>query len=320
MKQVRIHQFGGPEVLKLEEVPNLSVSEGQVLVQIKAIGINPYEAYIRAGQYGTHHAFPLVLGQDAAGIVLKVGAGVTRVKAGDRIYTAGSLSGCYAEQALCHEDQVCILPKNLSFEEGAGIYVPYQTAYWAIVNKARVIPGELVLVHGASGAVGIALIQLARLLKFKCIGTAGSEEGLKLIRQQGVLEAFNHQTASYIDQIWQWTEKKGVAVTFEMLANANLPKDFQISAMYGRIVIIGSRGPVEINGRDLMSRDLSLYGMSGFNIPTQEKSRIYEALHAGMELGVLRPVIRKTFPLSQAAAAHELILKPGAYGKIVLIP
>ena len=156
MKAIRIHEFGPPEVLKLEEVPDPKPGPGQVVVKIHAVGVNPVETYIRSGIYPKPPT-PFTPGADGAGVIEAVGEGVTRVKVGDRVYTAGSLTGTYAEKALCKETQVRHLPQRASFAQGAAMFVPYGTAYRSLFQRAHAAPGEVVFVHGASGGVGIAV-------------------------------------------------------------------------------------------------------------------------------------------------------------------
>ncbi|HVG18449.1 MAG TPA: alcohol dehydrogenase catalytic domain-containing protein, partial [Blastocatellia bacterium] len=162
MRAIRVHESGGPEVLKLEDVPDLKPGPGQVLVRVRAAGVNPVDTYIRAGTHAVKPALPYTPGMDAAGDVEAVGEGVTRVAIGDRVYVARTLTGAYAEQALCNESQVHPLPRHISYSQGAAVNVPYATAYRALFQRAKAVAGESVLVHGASGGVGIASVQLAR--------------------------------------------------------------------------------------------------------------------------------------------------------------
>ena len=154
MKAIRVHEFGGPEVMKLEDVPDLTPAPGQVVVSVKAVGVNPVDTYVRSGAYAAKPLLPYTPGMDAAGTVEAVGEGVESVKVQERVYVAGTLSGAYAEQALCDASQVHRLPERVSFAQGAGVNVPYATAYRALYNRAHGQPGETVLVHGASGGVG----------------------------------------------------------------------------------------------------------------------------------------------------------------------
>jgi len=318
MKAIRVQEFGGPEVLRLEEVPTPRPGAGQVLVRMNAVGINPVETYIRAGTYARLPQLPYTPGNDGAGVVEQVGPDVTEFKTGDRVYTAGSLSGTYAEFALCKMDQVHRLPENASFTQGAAMGTPYATAYRGLFQRAEARPGETVLVHGASGGVGTAAVQLARARGLSVFGTAGSEEGLKLAREQGAHDVFDHRAPDHFEQIMKATDGRGVDVIVELLANVNLGKDLTILAKGGRVAIIGSRGRVEIDPRDTMQRDVDVRGMVLPNTPPAEMASIHAALVAGLENGTLRPVIGKEFPLSGAAQAHRAVMEPGAVGKVVL--
>jgi NADPH:quinone reductase len=318
MKAIRVAAFGEPEVLKLEEVPTPQPGPNEVLVRIRAAGVNPVETYIRAGTYARLPELPYTPGNDGAGVVEQIGADVSEFKVGDRVYTAGSVSGTYAEFALCKKDQVHPLPANVSFAQGAAMGTPYATAYRGLLQRAAAKPGETVLVHGASGGVGTAAVQLARAHGLRVFGTAGSDEGLKLVREQGAHEMFDHRASDHFEKIMKATGGHGVDVIVEMLANVNLGKDLTILAKAGRVVIIGSRGRAEVNPRDTMQRDSDVRGMILPNTPPAQLASIHAALVAGLENGTLRPVIGKEFPLAEAEEAHRVVMESGAIGKIVL--
>lgn len=320
MKAIRVREFGGPEQLKLEEVADPQAGQGQVVVRAHAVGINPVDTYIRSGMHAVKPQLPYTPGMDAAGIVEAVGEGVRRVHVGDRVYVAGSLSGTYGELMLCDEHQVHPLPASLSFAQGAAVGVPYATAYYALFLRARAVAAETVLVHGATGGVGLAATQLARAAGMRVIGTGGTEEGRRLAREQGAHEVLDHHEEGYLQKLLEITTGRGVEVVLEMLANVNLNKDLEVLAKKGRVVVIGSRGPVEIAPRFMMTRDSSILGISLMNATKDELASIHAALGAGLENGTLRPVVSREMPLADAARAHEAILEPGAQGKIVLVP
>lgn len=320
MKAIRVEEFGGPENLRLREVPDLKPTPGQVVVRMRAAGVNPVDTYIRAGAYPRKPALPYTPGTDGAGTVESIGAGVTRVAIGDRVYTAGSLSGTYAELSLCEERSVFRLPANASFAQGAAIHVPYGTAYRALFHRAKARPGEVVLIHGASGGVGTAAVQLARAAGLCVIGTVGSDRGKKLALAQGAHEVLDHKAPNHFEQALTLTQGRGLDVILEMLANVNLGRDLGILAPRGRVVVIGNRGSIEINPRDAMTRDGSILAMSLWNASPDELFSIHSALIAGLENHSLRPVIGQEIPLADAARAHVAVMQPGAYGKIVLIP
>jgi NADPH:quinone reductase len=320
VKAIRVQEFGGPEVMNLEEVADPQAGSGQVVVRVRAAGVNPVDAYIRAGMYARKPPLPYTPGSDAAGEVMAIGEGVRRFKVGDRVYTSGTISGAYAEQALCDESQIHRLAERVSFAQGAAVNVPYATAYRALFHRAQGQPGETVLVHGASGGVGTGAVQLARAAGFRVIGTGGTERGRELVKENGAHHVLDHKAADYLDQLMHLTDGRGVDVILEMLANVNLAKDLTVLATHGRVVVIGNRGTIEINPRDAMGRDASILGMTLFNVSERELASIHAALVAGLENGTLNPVVGQELSLADAPRAHEEVMKPGAYGKIALIP
>jgi NADPH:quinone reductase len=319
MKAIRVTEHGGPEVLKLQEVPKPTAGPGQVLIQVKAVGINPVDTYIRSGNY-PGATLPYTPGRDCAGIVESIGEGVKEFRKGDRVYTSGTITGAYAEFALAEVRTVHALPEKNSFAQGAALGIPYATAYRALFHKAQARAGEWLLVHGASGGVGTAAVQLARAAGLNVIGTTSTPEGEKLARENGAHHVLNHSSANYTEELMRLTENRGVDVILEMLANVNLGKDLTLLAKFGRVVVIGSRGKVEINPRDTMGRDASIHGMMLFNAPDHDFKSIHAALYAGLENGTLNPVVGEEMPLKHAAKAHVAVLEPGAYGKIILVP
>ncbi len=319
MKAIRVHDFGGPDVLRLEDAADPQPGPGQVVVKINAVGVNPVDYYIHTGGYG-QRLLPYTPGSDGAGVVEAVGEGVMGIHAGDRVYTAGTITGAYAEKALCRPAQVLPLPERLSFAQGAAIHVPYYTAYYGLHFRANAQPGENVLVHGASGGVGLAAVQIAVAAGMTVIGTAGSDKGLALVKAQGAQHVLNHTQPGYLDEVKTLTDGKGPDVILEMLANVNLGKDLGVIAQSGRVVVIGSRGPIEIDPRLTMQRNSTILGMSLMNATEADLKRLHAALGAGLSNGTLTPVIAREFPLADAPAAHKAIMEPGAAGKIVLVP
>jgi NADPH:quinone reductase len=315
-----VHEFGGPEVLKVGEVPTPKPEAGQVLVRVHAAGVNPYDTYMRAGTYAIKPPLPYTPGSDAAGVVEAVGSGVKKVKAGDRVYTAKTVTGAYAEYALALESQVHALPAKISFAQGAGVWVPYGTAYFALFHSAQARASETALIHGGSGGVGTAGVQIARAMGMTVIGTAGTEKGLELVKREGAHHAFNHTKAGYAEEILQATGGRGVDVVLEMLANVNLATDTKLLATNGRVIVIGNRGEITINPRELMSRRASVRGFTLWAVTEAEAADIYAGIGAGLESGTMRPVVGKELALAEAPRAHKEILEPGRAGKIVLVP
>jgi len=323
VKAILVRQFGEPDVMRLEQVPDPAPGPGEVLLRVRAAGVNPVDTYIRKGVYARKPELPYTPGADAAGTVEAVGEGISWPMPGARVYIAGTVGaslGTYAELTLCRASQAYPLPDNVSFEQGAAVAVPYGTAWRALVQRGGARPGETVLVHGASGGVGIAAVQIARAAGLRVLGTAGSERGEALVREQGADEVFDHRAPGYTDRILEATGGRGVNLVVEMLANVNLARDLTLLARYGRVVVVGNRGTTEIDPRQAMSRDADIRGLILFNTPPEEMASIHAALGAGLRDGTLRPVVGQRFPLADAARAHTAVLAPGAFGKIVLVP
>ena len=321
MKAIVVREFGEPGVLRLEEAPDPRLAgPDEILVEVKAAGVNPVDAYIRAGSYPPIPATPYTPGSDGAGLVAKVGKNVTAFKPGDRVYTSGSLSGTYAERAACLTAHVHRLPAATSFAQGAALGVPYATAYHALFHRAKAVPGETVLVHGASGGVGLAAVQLAVARGITILGTAGSEEGRRLILGQGAARALDHGDPAHFDELLEITQGYGLDVIIELLANVNLGRDLTVLAPRGRVVVVGSRGAVEVTPRDLMNREADILGMRMPNVPLEQLASIHAAIVAGLAGGTLSPVVAQELPLSEAAEAHRAVLERRHLGKIVLLP
>ena len=320
MKAILVREFGGPEVLKLEEIPTPKPAAGQVLVRIHAVGVNPYDTYMRAGTYAVKPPLPYTPGSDAAGGIEAIGDGVKKVKPGDRVYTAKTVTGAYAQYALAQEAQVHTLPEKISYSQGAGVWVPYGTAYHALHHSADARASETVLVHGASGGVGSAAVQMARAMGLTVFGTAGTQRGIDLVKHEGAHQVFDHSKAGHSEEIMKATGGRGVDIVLEMLANVNLSADLKLLATNGRVIIIGNRGEITINPRDLMLRRASARGFTLWAITPAEEAEIHAGLIAGLENGTLRPIVGKELPLAEAARTHKEILEPGAAGKIVLLP
>ncbi|XP_009685096.2 quinone oxidoreductase [Struthio camelus] len=322
MRAVRVLEFGGPEVLKLQSDVLIPVpKENQVLIKVHACGVNPVETYIRSGTYARKPALPYTPGSDVAGVIESVGEHVTAFKKGDRVFTLDTISGGYADYTVAAVNRVFPLSDKLDFKQGAAIGIPYFTAYRALFQKGRAKAGECVLVHGASGGVGIAACQIARAGGLKVLGTAGTEEGMNTVLRNGAHQAFNHREANYIEKIKEYTGMKGVDIIIEMLSNVNLAADLHLLSCAGRVMVVGCRGPVEINPRDTMSKETSIIGVGLFLATEEERNECAAAVLDGIEAGWLKPRIGSEYPLQDVAKAHEDIIHcSGARGKMVLLP
>ncbi|XP_041325361.1 quinone oxidoreductase isoform X2 [Pyrgilauda ruficollis] len=308
-----------------------------VLIKVHACGVNPVDTYIRSGTYARKPALPYTPGSDVAGVIESVGEHVTAFKKGDRVFTLETLSGGYAEYAVAAANRVFPLPDKLDFRQGAAIGVPYFTAYRALFQKQCVLQsqcqhflcsslrgcakaGESVLVHGASGGVGLAACQIARACGLKVLGTAGTEEGMNVILRNGAHQAFNHRDPNYTERIKACTGPGGVDIIIEMLSNVNLDADLQLLSCAGRVMVVGCRGRIEINPRDTMSKESSIIGVSLFLATEEERRECATAVLDGIEAGWLKPVVGLEYPLEKVAKAHEdIICSSGARGKMVLL-
>lgn len=319
MKAIVVHEYGEPGVMKLEDLPVPEPTGPQVLVRVMAAGVNPVDTYLRTGNHAHAPKLPYTPGKDGAGVVESVGNDVSRFKTGDRVYTADTLTGTYAEFALCNEEQLGHLPDNVTFEQGAGIWTPYATSYRALFQKAGLKSGEKVLIHGASGGVGTSAVQWAKHAGAMVLGTASSEKGRNLAADSGADSVFDHSDDGHFAAIRDLTNG-GVNVIVEMLANVNLERDFECLSMFGRIVVVGNRGSLQFTPRLAMTKDATIYGMSLFNSGSKERGEIHHAIFDGLKAGYLSPVVGKEFSLADAPAAHHAVLENHAFGKIVLKP
>jgi NADPH2:quinone reductase len=311
MRAVRVHEFGDPDVLLLEELPKPEPVEGEVLVRVQAAGVNPAETYVRAGAYSELPTLPYTPGADGAGV---------RMDTGERVYVTGSLGGTYAEYALCREEDVRPLPDGLSYAQGAALGIPYTTAYRALFQRALAVAGERVLIHGASGGVGLPTMQLALAAGLEVTGTAGSEAGRELVAAQGDVRVLDHRDPSHLEAAIEHTGGRGFDLIVEFLANANLGSDLKALAPRGRVMVVGSRGPVEIDARDLMNAEGAILGMRLPNARPHEVEAARAAVDAGLNSGVLRPVVGRELPLAEAPRAHRLLMERPALGRLVLVP
>lgn len=318
MKVIEVQAFGGPEVLQLVEKDMPRPGPGEVLVKVGAIGVNPVETYIREGTYPILPALPYTPGGNAAGVIHVCGEGSTGWAAGDRVYTAATMSGAYGEYCLCKQNQIYALPDNMSFAQGAALGIPAATAYRALFIRGTGRKNERVLIHGASGSVGMAALQLASAAGMEVYGTAGTAKGLALIRQLGAVHAFNHRQDDYVAELA--TACGGFDLILEMLANVNLQNDLELLVPRGRVVIIGSRGRIEIDPRATMGKETDIRGLALANATVEELGQTHAGIAEAMASGVLQPVISAELPLAEAGQAHIRVLSSGNCGKIALVP
>ncbi|BHH85252.1 NADPH:quinone reductase [Desulforhopalus sp. 52FAK] len=319
MKAIVVKAFGGPEVLTVVDRDLLEPGEGEVVIAVKAIGVNPVETYIRAGTYPVLPSLPYTPGGNVAGTIEACGPGVGSWKVGDRVYSAATVSGAYAENSVCHVDTVFALPESLSFSQGTALGVPAATAWRGLFIRGKAKEGERLLIHGASGSVGQAAVQLAKGAGLTVFGTAGSDEGCSIIKALGATP-FNHNKRDYDKELLKATGGVGFDIILEMLANKNLEMDLNLLAPDGRVIIIGSRGRIEIDPRATMGKETDIRGLALAHATKDELVQTHNGLAEAMVAGILSPAISRELPLVEAPLAHELVMKDGNGGKIVLLP
>lgn len=321
MKAVRVHRFGGPEVLCWEQnvsIPQLK--DNQVLVRVFYAGVNPVETYIREGQYSRLPELPYTPGSDASGFVEQIGDAVRHLKVGDRVFVAGTStnSGSYAEFVVSDDTYVFPLHDRLTLAQGASLGVPFFTAYKALILRAQTKPGEVVLVHGASGAVGTAAVQIARAIGATVVGTAGTKDGMDVVSKCGAHHVFNHNHKSYEKKMVEHLGA-GFNVIIEHLANINLGHDLQMLEPGARVIVVGCRGVVNINPRHLMLPEASIRGVALGTSTPEEWTEMGAAIVAGIESGWVNPVINQEYSMSEVEQVHhDIIHSKGAKGKLVL--
>ena len=289
-------KIGGPEVLQMADIAMPQPSATQVRVAVQSIGVNPVETYWRSGTAGRNPKLPYTPGRDCAGVVDAVGSAVTTLKKGDRVFTTGAATGTYAHHCLIDASDAFVLPDAVSFDVGATIGTSGMAAYRALCFRGQARPGEKLFVHGASGGVGLMAIQLARSLGLTVVGTADNQAGVDLIRSVGASHGFVHHDKDYM----QGVKAHGpYDLVIECLANVNLQKDLEVAAYKGRVVIVGSRGPVQINPRDIMTKELSVTGLFLTKQTQAEKESAVAHITATLANGTVRPLIQEQLALEQ---------------------
>ncbi|KAG0728074.1 Quinone oxidoreductase [Chionoecetes opilio] len=287
----------------------------QVLIKMHASGVNPVDTYIREGMYAVLPELPYVPGKDGAGVVEALGTKVTKFKLEDRVFCSStSRHGTLGRLATFPEAAVFPLGGNLSFEEGACLGIPYFTAYRALVQKASAKKGERLLVHGASGGVGLAAVQLGRELGLQVVGTAGTDEGISLVKETGAHDVFNHRDPKYLKKLG--AEKFDIII--EMLANVNLGNDLTLMNPRGRTIVVGSRGATEINPRNLMQCESAVMGVALGTATAEEVAEVSAAVCGWHQGGWVKPKVHKVYSHDEAAQAHhDIIHNKGAQGNLV---
>lgn len=319
MIAIRVHTFGGPEVLIAETLAVPEPGPGELRIRVAAAGVNPVETYIRSGNYPALPELPYTPGSDASGVVDAVGDDTSPFRPGDRVYTWGARTGTYAEYAVVAARRAARLPPSLDDSQGAAIGIPYATAHRALFHRGQLRSGEIVLVHGASGGVGIAAVQLARASGARVLGTAGTPQGLDAVRNAGAAWVTSHAEPGHARRILEQTGGRGVDLIVELAAHVQLAEDLSLLAPGGRVAVVGCRGPITINPRDSMRHETDIRGVMLSRATEAELAAIHAGLAPGFASGALRPVVGNVVPLQDAPDAHRRVLEPGHAGKLVLL-
>ncbi len=322
MKAIHVHEFGGPEVMVLEDAADPTPGAGQILLDVKAAGVNPVDTTFRSGAHPLSKslALPWTPGVDAAGDVLAVGEGVSGFAPGDRVFGA-AMSGSYAEKALLNPLRTAKLPEGLSFEEGASLPVVLYTAYYALIYKAGLKAGETVLIHAGAGGVGCMGIQIAKAAGARVITTVSSEEKAAFCRGFGADVVVNYREEDVAERCLAETGGVGVDSVIEMVAAENFDADCRAVKKYGTIVVLGAgtgKNPVgSVNYPPFYSKDIDVRGLSLFNSDPVFPEMIRQ-LDLMLADGRVRASVGETMPLADAPRAHDVLMTGKVFGKIVL--
>lgn len=328
-RAVRVAAAGPPSVLQVSSLPLGALRPGarEVLIRVRAIGVNPVETYIRSGHYASLPTYPYTPGGDCAGTVVEVGSDVpsTTMAPGDAVYTLRTLSGAYAEYALAEHTMVRRVPAGLDWAHAAALPTPYYTAARALFERLHVRAGRCILIHGATGGVGVAAVQLARAAGLTVIGSAGSGEGAAMLAPWCHAVVRHGEGAATVQAVRAASPRgAGVHYVLENLANANLQLDLEMLApmVGGAVCVVGSRGDVSITPRVLMAKEASVTGCMLWGASDDDWDAATARIHAGLATGALAPVVGRQLPgLESAPAAHEEVIAHagGARGKVVLV-
>ena len=324
MRAVRVHELTGPSALRVDEVPDLKVAPGHVLIDVKAAGVNFPDILQTRGQYQFKPAPPFSPGGEAAGIVKDVGPGVTTVKIGDRV-AATMIYGAYAEQVLVPEPAVVKLPDAVSFEIGAATLLTYATTYHALVDRAAIQAKETLLVLGAAGGVGIAAVELGALLGARVIAAASTAEKLAFCREHGATETIDYSTEDLKDRVKALTGGNGVDVIYDPVGGALAEPALRGIAWQGRYLVVGfAAGEIpKIPLNLVLLKGCQIVGVFWGSFVMREplRNRAHaEQIFRWVADGKLAPAIDATLPFAQAGEALARLERRQVKGKLVLVP
>ncbi|MET3508024.1 NADPH:quinone reductase [Halalkalibacter oceani] len=318
MKAIVYEQYGDPSVLKVAEVEKPVIQANEVLIAVKASGVNPVDTYFRKGIRPVD-SFPHIPHFDLAGEVVEIGSSVTGVAVGDRVWATGA-KGSSAEFAAVSHELVFPLPENTTFTDGAALAMPFMTAHLSLYYRGDLQPNQSVLIFGAAGAVGHAAVQLAKQSGAHVIATAGDDEKAKLAKEAGADNVIMYKEEDLVERAKELTEQKGVDLILDMSLSENIEKDLEMIATGGRIVTIGS--PVDntptLPWRMLNAKNASLQGILLLTAPIEEMKRAGQEIAEKFAAGTLQAHVGKLLPFSEPATAHELVEQKKINGRIIL--
>jgi NADPH:quinone reductase len=322
MKTVRVHQYGGLEALKYEEVPVPEPGEGEARVKLEAIGVNFIDIYHRIGRY--QGALPLTLGQEAAGVVDAVGPNVTDVKVGDRVAYA-SVQGSYAEYVIAPAWRLVPIPAGVDIQQAAAVILQGMTAHYLTHSTYPLKPGETALIHAAGGGTGQLLVQIAKMRGARVIGTLSTAEKADLAREAGVDEIINYLQNDFEAEVKRLTDGKGVDVVYDSVGKDTFEKSLNCLRRRGYMVLFGqSSGPAPAFDPQSLNPKGSLFltrpTLAHYTADREELLERTDDLFQWIAAGKLKVRIDKTFPLADVAEAHRYLGDRQSKGKILLIP
>jgi len=321
MKAIRVHEPGGPEVLRYEEVPVPSPGSGQAQVKVEAIGLNFIDIYFRTGLYKT--SLPFTPGMEAGGTVTAVAAGVTEVKVGDRVAYAPSM-GAYAEYAVVPSGRLVPLPQGVDFRSGAAIMLQGMTAHYLALSTYPLKPGDTALIHAAAGGVGLLLTQIAKMRGARVFGTVSTKEKAALAREAEADEVILYTEQDFEAEVMRLTDGKGVNVVYDSVAKTTFDKSLNCLAPRGMLVLFGqSSGPVPPVDPARLAKNavfLTRPGLQQYTLTRTELLQRAGDVFDWVRSGKLRVRISETLPLKEAAEAHRLLEGRRTTGKLLLMP
>lgn len=322
MKAIQVSQTGGPEVLALADVPEPKPKPNEALVQIKAAGVNFIDVYFREGRYPAQ--LPFINGQEAAGVVTEVGSEVKMFKPGDRVAYTGSL-GSYAEFAAVPESRLVKIPDGLDFEHAASAMLQGMTAHYLLHSTYKLQAGETALIHAAAGGVGLLLVQMAKKLGARVIGTAGTQEKAQLARDAGADECIVYTEVDFETETRRLTDGKGVNVVYDGVGKATFEKGLNVLVPRGYMVLFGgSSGAVPPFDLIKLSQKGSLFvtrpTLVNYTATREELEWRASDVLGWIARGELKLRIHKSYPLVEAPQAHRDLEGRRTTGKLLLIP